>query len=330
MCRFRAASVLLVTAWWLHASAPVRAQTAIELLTQQKETRSAALARQIAFCSLRIDTNHVAFRGCIDWHSAVHGMWGLVAYQRATGSRKFASLVGKLLTKDSIEAERTYLKKNPRFEMPYGRAWFLRLAIDHRLLTGSSLLESMADEVATSIRDHLRRGIARNSTSYESASWALINLLDYSRHRNLGELATEAEDMVKKEFVAPEPRCSFQAELSHFMAICTNRAALAARVLDRETYRTWLDDFIRANGLPQPTAPSSPHTYGLNFSRAWGLWDMHAKSGRSDVGEAYAQHFNRGYSPESNWRGDYRAVGHWVAQFGMFALQPLFGPQAGR
>jgi hypothetical protein len=28
--------------------------------------------------------------------------------------------------------------------------------------------------------------------------------------------------------------------------------------------------------------------------------------------------------------GSYRAVGHWVAQFDLFALQPLFGPVAGR
>ena len=28
--------------------------------------------------------------------------------------------------------------------------------------------------------------------------------------------------------------------------------------------------------------------------------------------------------------GDYRTVGHWVAQFGMFALQPLFGDESYR
>jgi hypothetical protein len=41
-------------------------------------------------------------------------------------------------------------------------------------------------------------------------------------------------------------------------------------------------------------------------------------------------HFNNAFAPASNWRGNYMAVGHWVAQFGLFALQPLFGPEAGR
>ena len=56
----------------------------------------------------------------------------------------------------------------------------------------------------------------------------------------------------------------------------------------------------------------------------------YATSGRPDVLEAYVAHFNNGFTPASNWRGNYMAVGHWVAQFGLFALQPLFGSDAGR
>jgi len=72
------------------------------------------------------------------------------------------------------------------------------------------------------------------------------------------------------------------------------------------------------------------HHFGLNFSRAWGLWDIYAKTDRADVAKSYATHLSQGFSPASNWRGDYREVGHWVAQFGMFALQPLFGREKGR
>jgi len=57
---------------------------------------------------------------------------------------------------------------------------------------------------------------------------------------------------------------------------------------------------------------------------------MYQGSGRDDELKAYLDHFEGGVTPTSNWRGDYRAVGHWVAQFGMFALQPLFGSEAGR
>ncbi len=82
------------------------------------------------------------------------------------------------------------------------------------------------------------------------------------------------------------------------MAICTNWAALVSRVLDREAYAAWLDKFIETNGLPHPvTDPCTDHDFGLNFSRAWGLWDMYDKTGRADVANAYAEHFHRGFAP---------------------------------
>ena len=137
--------------------------------------------------------------------------------------------------------------------------------------------------------------------------------------------------MVKSGFVDVEPKCATLRERGEFMAICSNWAALVSRVLSREEYAAWLEKFIAINGLPAPlTRPDSDHEFGLNFSRAWGLWDIYAASGRADVASAYAAHLKAGYQPASNWRGSYQAVGHWVAQFGLFALQPLFGPVAGR
>ena len=82
--------------------------------------------------------------------------------------------------------------------------------------------------------------------------------------------------------------------------------------------------------MPQPvTRPLSWHHHGLNFSRAWGLWHLHAASGRAEQREAYLAayiaHFREGYERPALWRGSYEGVGHWVPQFGMLALQPLFG-----
>jgi hypothetical protein len=306
-------------------------EPALKSLTERKEQVAAELAAQAAFCSSRRDTDHFAFKGCIDWHSAVHGVWALIAFERATGDRRHAALVASILNKDAIAREREYLRRLPRFELPYGRAWFLRLAIDHHALTASTELRDMADEVAASLRDFFRSGgVDRASGSYDSASWALINLFDYAKHRGNGELQAEVTGMIKRQVVTADPRCPLSLELGNFMAICTNWGALAARVLEQDEYNKWLDRFVEANGLPNPITPRGAHSFGLNFSRAWGLWDMYAKSQRPDVAEAYVKHFERGLSPASNWSGDYRAVGHWVAQFGMYALQPLFGPQAGR
>ena len=312
--------------------AAAEAPPELAALDHDKQTMAAELAHQIAYCSGRQDTPHPAFKGCIDWHSAVHGVWALLAYQRATGHAQYASLVASILNKEALAQERAHLQQAPLFEMPYGRAWFLRLAIEHHRLTGSEDLLPFADEVAFSLRDfYRRRGIDRFSGAYQSASWALINLFDYAQHRHLAELEAEVKDLVRKNFVEVDPKCASFRERGEFMAICSNWAALVSRVLTREDYGPWLDKFIAMNSLPAPlTHFDSDHEFGLNFSRAWGLWDMYAASGRADVAAAYAVHLKAGYQPASNWRGSYQAVGHWVAQFGLFALQPLFGPVAGR
>jgi hypothetical protein len=292
----------------------------------------AELARQVAYASRRRDTTHPAFRGCVDWHSAVHGVWALIAYQRAAGDAQYAGLAASILNKEALRAEREHLLRSPQFEMPYGRAWFLRLAIDHHRLTGTDDLLAFADDVATSLRDHFCvQGIERMSAAYASASWALINMLDYSRHRRAAELEDELVSLIRKSFVDAEPACGYACERDSFMAVGTNAAALVARVLDRAAYGSWLDRFIVENGLPSPVLrATSDHEFGLNFSRAWGLWDMYAASGRVDIARCYAEHLHRGLTPATNWRGDYMLVGHWVAQFAMFAMQPLFGPEQGR
>src|SRR5262245_43116226 len=48
-----------------------------------------ALVVPIEHCVRRQDTNYIAFHGCIDWHSAVHGTWALVKYTRLTGDTRY-------------------------------------------------------------------------------------------------------------------------------------------------------------------------------------------------------------------------------------------------
>jgi hypothetical protein len=301
-------------------------------LMERKQTVAAELARQVAFACGRKDTDHPAFKGCIDWHSAVHGVWALIAYQRATADAQYAPLVASILDGDALARERQHLRQRPAFEMPYGRAWFLRLAIDHHRLTGSDDLLAFSDEVAVSLRDFYRSyAIDRFTGAYQSASWALINLIDYARYRQFAGLEAEVLGWISEDFVDVDPACAAGSERGEFMAVGANWAALVARVLDKADYATWLDAFIAANDLPKPlTRQSRDHELGLNFSRAWGLWDMYAASGRADVLQAFVEHFDNGFAPASNWCGSYRSVGHWVAQFGLYALQPLFGPEHGR
>ena len=90
-----------------------------------------ALAAPIRAAVLRRDTGHAAFHGCWDWHSAVHGHWAILRVARVSGQVEAeAAWVEAQLTEAGIADEAALLRQHPRFEDPYGRAWFLRLALE--------------------------------------------------------------------------------------------------------------------------------------------------------------------------------------------------------
>ena len=287
---------------------------------------AAALAEQIAACVVRNDTRHPVFHGCIDWHSAAHGVWALTAYTGATGDEKYRPLIESILTPDGIAAEKAYLASDPSFEMPYGRAWFLRLAAEHRKVFASDLLAAMADEIAASLVERYRhRPADPEAGAYDSDCWALINLLHYARATNDATLADFVTQIVARDIVPFAEPCDPARERGEFMAICTNRAWLVSEILSPEDFKVWL-----AGYLPEPDrlvpveTPAGAHENGLNFSRAWGLWAVHAATGDDGYRALYARHFLASYRSRQSWAGEYDAVGHWVAQFGMLALMPMF------
>jgi len=301
-------------------------------LIQQRVEIANRLSDAVAKCVKRQDTNHVVFSGCIDWHSSVHGHWALTAYGIATGNKKYVDIIKSRLNSVNIKREHHYLQRHKRFEMPYGRAWFLRLAIDYEKLTGDTSLGPMADFVMESLIRHYKyNSINPRSSSYGSASWALINMHEYAAHRKELKDKEVIEKWIRQYFLIGSPRCQYDWEGRGFMAVCTNWAWLAAKILPRNELRVWLDDFFRDSGLPKAIqAPKSIHHKGLNFSRAWGLWAIYDATEEPKYANAFAEHFRTAYYPPSDWRGEYSGVGHWVAQFGMFALQPLFGLKEGR
>lgn len=305
---------------------------ALAPLAAMKETMAEALVVPIEACVRRRDTGHAAFHGCVDWHSSVHGTWSLIAYMRATGDGRFDRLLReKILTPEAVAREFRFLQRRPGFEMPYGRAWFLRLAIDYEKRYGDGRLSPMARYVADSLASYLARRGKVQSPSYDSASWAIINLLDYGHFSGEPERLEMARDLARWLLdQAPVP-CPIDRERGHFMAICTNIGAVAARLMVREGFAAWLQRAGPELGALVPvTRPENAHHFGLNFSRAWGLWQIFQASGEPRWAKAYADHFTASYGRPGHWRGDYRKVGHWVAQFGLYALQPLFGPERGR
>jgi len=296
-------------------------------LLQSKSEIAEDLSKAVRNCVVRSDTDHVAFHGCVDWHSSVHGVWALIAYMHATGDKQYEPIVASILTPSNIEAERELLSSRPNFEMPYGRAWFLRLAIEYRHYYGTPALKSMADEVLESLIDYFRHcGIDVRSLEYSSASWALSNMYDYAQSEGNDAALGIIKDWINKNFARENASCDPAEERGTFMAVCTNWAWLASRVMPREQLAPWLDTLFARDRMPAPvSSPLNWHHYGLNFSRAWGLWEIYSATGEPKYADVYVAHFRQGYDDPQKWRGSYLGVGHWVPQFGMFALQGLFG-----
>jgi hypothetical protein len=280
-------------------------------------------AAQAARCAARRDTRNPSFHGCIDWHSAVHAAWALTAYGRMTGDKKYAAFLSAELSPKRLAKELAHLRAAPDFEMPYGRAWLLRLAVE-RKRAGDHRLDAIAHFAAGSLQDFYRRHPPNpSSISYDNPSWALLNLLLYARSTHDGQMEAFVVRQARERFL--RARCALTNEKVGFIAICTNWAWFVSEALPKDEFRRWYASWNPGlEKLSPVTSFPAAHDYGQNFSRAWGLYHLANKLDDPRLFDVYAAHVWAGYEPPSRWRGDYHTNGHWVAQFGMLAIQPLF------
>jgi hypothetical protein len=273
---------------------------------------------------LRHDTEHPVFHGCVDWHSACHGVWALIAHQGLTGDAAHATTVDSLLTPEKIALEAVDLGRRPNFEMPYGRAWFLRLALEDRLVTGSSRLTIMGRDIAASIvafySENLPDPFARE---YANASWALSNLFDYAvaeENREVVEFVRNTASRMAGQ-IKHLPPAREEASWPDFMAVTANFAELLVRTGALDGIELMKALGPRLLSLSPVTAPRRAHHNALNFSRAWSLFALSEATGDEQLLVLALDHMQQTLARPSSWRGDYRTVAHWLPQFGIFALQ---------
>lgn len=302
--------------------------SSLEVLQAQKMQVLGQLVQPISHCVGQKDTQHAAFSGCIDWHSAVHGTWALTKYTQLTGDRRYVPLIEKQLSAQNVQAEKVFLQANPYFEMPYGRAWFLRLAIDYQQAFQSAKLSALAEDVAASLYQHYQQHPSSPfSTSYNNDSWALLNLYDYAKAQNRQDLLAFVERQFQANYLSAQG-CKATAEetiWTDFMPVCTTAAFLASRILTPPELTAWLAQFYLDQENIQPIlSPRRTHHFGANFSRAWGLWALYEKTGAPKYLDDYLRHVSTAYFNEKHWKYNYSQISHWVAQFGVFAFASAF------
>jgi hypothetical protein len=332
-CRAALAGLLFATTGASLALAAASLPAEVSEIASSRGEIARDLGGTIAKCVVRHDTAYPVFHGCIDWHSGVHGYYALTAVARATDDRKLLDWITTQLDPELLARERRAVAADSDFEMPYGRAWFLRLALEYQRAGGDDRLTGMADDIAASLVAYLgSRRFDPLVGSYESETWAMLALRAYGVARKKADVVAFVDGEVAAAVKSGARGCPFNedAREESFMAICTNWAWLIGESIAGPAGVDAIHAILPPDARMAPVAdPTAPHVYGLDFSRAWGLWNVWQRTGDERYLAAYADHFRRGYEDRTWWAGDYHVVGHWVAQFGVFALMPLFEEAVG-
>jgi Protein of unknown function (DUF2891) len=209
--------------------------------------------------------------------------------------------------------------------MPYGRAWFLRLAIEDARVTGSARLQKMAVHVARSLRSHYTQVLPIPlSKEYDNASWALRQLFDY--YRSVGDSSGTkfVESLVRQNLLSGYPEIRPEQDYHtwpEFFSRWGNWIHLLQATATQEEVGQWLKEHQPSErGLMPVQDAENAHQLGMNFSRAWGLWSLFVVTGDLRWRDAAVQHIEFAMEQHATFRNDYRAYGHWVSQFGVYAI----------
>ncbi|QXP60785.1 DUF2891 domain-containing protein [Olleya sp. HaHaR_3_96] len=285
---------------------------------------------------------HPAFYGCFDWHSSVHGHWTLVTILKDFPDFESRDAVlAKLkatLTESNILKEIDYFddQYNKTFERTYGWAWLLKLA------------ESLK-EWDTPEGQQLSKNLAPLTALIEKKCIAFFNKLNYpirvGEHPNTAFGMSLALDYAKKYspkleqviidkakvFYLQDEGCPITWEPGgfDFLSPCLQEASLMAKVLPKTEYIKWLDaflpnfrhnpsQFINTVEVVDKTDGKMAHLDGLNFSRAWCLYEMGLILDNQKMMALANTHFNASYDKMDS--GEY-AGAHWLASFALYALK---------
>jgi hypothetical protein len=287
-----------------------------------------------------------AFYGCFDWHSSVHGHWLLTRLMKLDASSPFARLMeselGKSFTRENIAAELAYYTAEGRnsFERPYGIAWYLQLVAE---LHESDLalhqqwretLKPLEDAIVVKVSAWLPKlAYPVRLGTHNQTAFAFGLMLDYARTVGNSDFEKLISDKVLG-FHAGDKNCpiSYEPSGEDFLSPCLMEADLMRRVMDSETFATWLTGFlpdVPTDGSADWLAPAIVldatdgklvHLDGVNLSRAWALEGIASALPANDpritsLQAAADVHKEAGIKSVSD---AHYAGSHWLASFATY------------
>ena len=289
-----------------------------------------------------------AFYGCFDWHSSVHGHWLLTRLGHLFPAEGFSQAardaITKSLSRDNLLREVAYLEAEGRgsFERPYGLAWLLQLAAElhewddplaRQLSDNLAPLEALSASRFTEWLPKLSHPI--RTGEHSQTAFALGLVLDWSR--TTGDRAMEKLVVGRSRFwYLDDVDCPMAYEPSgqDFLSPCLAEADLMRRVLSREEFAVWLDEFLPGTPddgssdwlLPEvvtdPTDGKLAHLDGLNLSRAWMLDGIASALAADDPRRSSLEMASRLHATAglASVTGEHYEGGHWLGSFATYLV----------
>ncbi|MGB6094131.1 MAG: DUF2891 domain-containing protein [Moheibacter sp.] len=286
---------------------------------------------------------HPAFYVCFDWHSSVHGHWSLVKllkdYPDLENRDSILIRIKENISKQNIQKEINYFnrKQEYSFERMYGWSWLLKLQseldswdtpegkqLSANLKPLSDFIVGRYIEFLPKLNYPLRVGMHGNS------AFGMTFAYDYAQQSGNEELKTVIDQTARRLYLK-DKNCPIEWEPDgfDFFSPCLEEIDLMLRVLPRDEFIFWIDDFIpklktkKFNLKPADVTDRTDghlvHLDGLNFSRAWVLYRL-AKEMPNEYGHLKAladKHL--AHSLPMITDGSYEGE-HWLASFALYAL----------
>jgi Protein of unknown function (DUF2891) len=244
----------------------------------------------------------LAFYGCLDWHSDVHGHWLLVRLMRLFPDAPFAAAarveVARSLTPQHIAGEIAYLRAPGRasFERPYGLAWLLQLAAELRRFDDteargwSATLAPLESEVAARLESYLPKlRYPIRIGEHDQSAFSLGLMWDWAAVSGATQMRAVLGDAAER-FYLHDRNCPLAYEPSgeDFLSPCLAEADFMRRVLAPPEFARWLASFLpqiphgrsastdltawlEPGVVTDRADPKLAHIDGLNLSRGWML-----------------------------------------------------------
>jgi len=285
---------------------------------------------------------HPAFYGCFDWHSSVHGHWTLVTLLSEFPDFEHRdSILIKLqenITKENISKEIEYFRDehNSTYERTYGWAWLFKLdeALqewnDPEAAEMQTNLSPLADTLAVKFVEFLDKLVYPiRIGEHSNIAFGMSFAYDWAKKYN-PELAAKIKQKAL-EYYSQDCECPLTWEPGgfDFLSPCLQEASIMLKVLPKNEFDKWLRTFLpgfeedpaKFIEIAEVTDRSDgklAHLDGLNFSRAWCLFEMGHALNNPKMIDLGIRHFN--YSYEKMDSGEY-AGAHWLASFAVYALE---------